>query len=110
VAADRDFRVAPSDLLDCGVHVRTTGYPTTFPGDPTQVECIVDAAATGTPAQFVSTARDFVGGMEGTIFRVLGPSEVLVIAYTVDPRGDVATSETTCEGLEGRNSPIPACS
>ncbi|MEZ5245088.1 MAG: hypothetical protein R2707_08340 [Acidimicrobiales bacterium] len=109
VAADRDFRAVPAGLLDCGVHVRTTGYPTTVPGDPTKVECIVDAAIAGTPAQFVSTARDFVGGMEGVIFRVVGPSNVLVVTYVVDPRGEVAATETTCAGLTGPNFVIPEC-
>lgn len=27
VAAGREFRAAPDDLLDCGVHVRTSGWP-----------------------------------------------------------------------------------
>ena len=109
VAADREFRVAPSELFDCGVHVRTSGWPTTTVGDPGRVDCIVEAAEAGTSAQFVSTARDFEGGMEGMIFRVLGPADILVIDYRVDPAGDVTSTERTCTALALPNYPIPEC-
>ena len=109
VAADEAYRVAPDDLFDCGVHVRTSGYPTTVHPGIDVLDCILDAAAAGTPAQFVSTARDFEGGMEGTIFRVVGGQEILVIDYRADPQGVITSTETTCASLVGTNFPIPEC-
>lgn len=109
VAAGREFRAAPDDLLDCGVHVRTSGWPTTAVFGPDQVDCILDAAETGTPAQFVTAARDFAGGMEGIVFRVLGPAEILVIRYAADPTGSVTSTESTCAALQAPNFPIPEC-
>ena len=109
VAADEAYRLAPDDLVDCGVHVRTSGYPTTVHPGIDVLDCILDAAAAGTPAQFVSTARDFEGGMEGTIFRVVGGQEILVIDYRADPQGVITSTETTCATLVGTNFPIPEC-
>lgn len=109
VAADREFRAAPDDLLDCGVHVRTSGWPTTAVFGTDLLDCILDAAQAGTPAQFVTAARDFAGGMEGTIFRVVGPGEILVIDYGADPTGTITSSESSCVALHAPNFPIPEC-
>jgi len=109
VTADRQFRLTAADILDCGVHVRTSGYPTTALAHPDALDCIEAAAAAGTPAQFVTTARDFTGGMEGTIFRVLGPGDILVIDYNALVDGTVDSTETSCDSISVDNFPIPEC-
>lgn len=108
VAADQEFRVVPDGFADCDSVVLTSGWPTTSVYVESRNDCILEAAASGTPAQYSYTGRDLAGGMAGTILRVLGPGEILMIDYAVSPSGTVTDEETTCAELTTQEL-LPAC-
>jgi len=111
IAADREFRTVVPTHANCGSIITTSGWPTTAPPRPDATECIVAAAATGDPAQYSVTGRDFQGGMAGVTFRVDGPDDIVRIDYSVAPDGTVTTDETPCTALS-EPSPfdaVPVC-
>lgn len=99
VAADREQWAVPEGSLDCGVWVRTSGWPTTFAPDPRGAECLLSATTTGTPAQWVVTERDFTGGMVGRIHRVETPDGLTVLDYEVAPDGTVTSRSQHCSAF-----------
>lgn len=99
VAADREFRTVPAGHLDCGTAILTSGFPTTTAPLPGRVDCIVEAAAASTPAQYAHTARDLANGMTGMLFRVTVGGATQRIEYTVDPGGVVQSTTFACAGF-----------
>ena len=99
VAADRQFRTVPAGHLDCGTAILTSGYPTTTAPAPGRIECIVEAAAASTPAQYAYTARDLANGMTGMLFRVAPGGATQRIEYRVDPDGVVESTTFACAGF-----------
>ena len=111
VDADRSFRAVPTSHADCGSVVTTSGWPTTTTTPTDATDCIVAAAASGTPSQYAVTGRDFAGGMEGSIFRIDGPGEIVAVHYTVEPEGTVTFTERRCGSLTSpTEGPQPECS
>ncbi len=99
IDANTAFRVVPAGLADCGTRVLSSGWPTTTATPPGITDCIVDAAATGQAAQFSYSTRDHANGAWGRIYRVEPGGTLVVIAYTVDPSGRVASDRTPCSGF-----------
>jgi hypothetical protein len=108
VTADQVERVVPTGYEDCGSVRVTAGWPTTFAFFGS-TDCILAAAAAGTPAQYSTSARDFIGGMTGTIFRVESLERITVIRYEVNQFGSVEVIDTeTCTALVEK-FPTPEC-
>lgn len=104
IAADREFRIVPEGLLDCGTAITTAGYPTTTVAPPDWSGCIDAAAMNGTPAQYSVTARDFDGGMTGEIFRVNPDGSLENIGYQVDIDGEVSSRTHVCDEFRTSDS------
>jgi hypothetical protein len=111
VEADRAFRTVPTSHADCGSVVTTSGWPTTTTTPLDATDCIVAAAASGKLSQYSVTGRDLAGGMEGSMFRIDGPGEIVAVHYTVEPEGTVTFTERQCGSLTPpTDGPVPECS
>ena len=110
IATDEELRLVPDGHADCGSVNLASGWPTTtvFNAE-VQGECIIEAAASGEPAQMAFSGRDNDGGVVGLIVRVGGTDDITVIEYHIDPEGVVASSETTCAVLDTSSMGPPTC-
>ena len=105
--ADEGVRSVPPGIFDCGTAFTTSGYPTTTIPRLEQLDCIVDAAATGDPAQFAFAARNFTGGMTGTIYRINTDGTFVEIDYEVDLAGIVVRESTAACSEFRASGPFP---
>lgn len=105
----RSFPTVPPAGQDCGSTNMMSGWPTTFPMPPTVYECIVAAAAAGTPARMVvirpgggESRRRTGDGYEipnalVRTYLVLGPRQLQV--FDDDREGGGELTVRTCTGL-----------
>jgi hypothetical protein len=110
-AKAEELTAVPPGSRDCGKEFPSLGYPTTFAPLPDRFDCIVAAAQAGEPAIRSSLSRDDRGGVAITIFEVLGPGRVRIVARDVDWTGAPGPeSEQLCTGLHADNPwDVPAC-
>ena len=110
-AADAAMQALPEGYADCGTVSLSSGWPTTTAYfAEVRGQCIAEALVSGDPAQQSFSGRDDAGGIVGTIVRVNGPRDVVVIDYRIDVNGTVASSETTCADLDSAGIGPPTCS
>jgi hypothetical protein len=98
--AANKLAAVPAGWRDCGQDVPTAGWPTTFVLRPERWGCIVSAARAGTPAEYSLLARDHRGGVDVTLFEILGNANVRIVTQNVDWTGTPGSpTEQACTGL-----------
>jgi hypothetical protein len=101
LASARDAAAVPPGALDCGQDVPTWGWPTTAVLRPDRWDCIVDAAATGTPALYSVLARDHSGGVDLIVYEVVRPGQARIVTEHIDGQGTVdASTDEPCAGFD----------
>ncbi|MGI9666534.1 MAG: hypothetical protein ACR2N2_05465 [Acidimicrobiia bacterium] len=110
VEANEAMQALPDGYADCGTVSLSSGWPTTTAYfAEVRGQCIAEAVITGNPSQQAFSGRDNEGGIVGTIVRVNGPGDIVVVDYRIDVTGTVASSESRCAKLDSTGVGPPTC-